>query len=238
MLTPTRALPPSRDLSGVPTRSIMAWSTRRWSSASKPSSSSWISPLTWPTALVTPLPPNSSPPSRNSTASKAPVEAPLGTPARAIVPSSRATSTSRVGLPLESRICLPYTELIEATAGSSCPVQECVRYQSVFEPSGARGPAAPAPPASGRPSRRRLRLLPGADPIPVTTGRPPQFHPRIQVGRAGLRAQGEQLVTKPVSVATGAGGGAGAGEGGGGGGARHEVAGGEQVVGGSGPAGP
>src|ERR1700761_2774143 len=220
MLTPTMALAPSRDLSGVPSRSIMVWSISRWSSASKPSNSSWISPLTWPTALVTPLPPNSSPPSRSSTASKAPVEAPLGTPARAIVPSSRATSTSRVGLPLESRICLPYIELIEATAGSSCPVQECVRYQSVFEPGGARGPAAPATPASGRPSRRRVRLLPGPDPVLVTAGRGPQFQLRIQVGGPGRRDQGEQLVTEAF---------------------RGLAAGsalGQQVVGHPGPAGP
>src|SRR5450759_5675509 len=43
-------------------------------------------------------------PSRSSTASNAPVDAPDGIPARANVPSSRATSTSTVGLPRESRI--------------------------------------------------------------------------------------------------------------------------------------
>ena len=43
-------------------------------------------------------------PSRSSSASNAPVEAPDGTAARAIVPSSRPISTSTVGFPRESRI--------------------------------------------------------------------------------------------------------------------------------------
>ena len=43
-------------------------------------------------------------PSRSSTASCSPVDAPDGTAARANVPSSSATSTSTVGLPRESRI--------------------------------------------------------------------------------------------------------------------------------------
>ncbi len=106
MLTAVIALAPSRDLSGVPSRSIIAWSMSRWSSASKPSSSGSISSVTDMTALVTPLPPNASPPSLSSTASNAPVEAPLGAAARAWLPSSSATSTSIVGFPRESRICL------------------------------------------------------------------------------------------------------------------------------------
>ena len=118
MLTPTIAFAPSRDLSGVRSRSIIAWSISRWSSTSCPSSSGWISSMTLWTARLTPLPPYSEPPSLSSTASNAPVEAPLGTPARPTVPSSRATSTSRVGLPRESRICLAWIASMEATAGS------------------------------------------------------------------------------------------------------------------------
>ena len=45
-----------------------------------------------------------SPPSRSSTASNSPVEAPEGTAASPRAPDSRATSTSTVGLPRESRI--------------------------------------------------------------------------------------------------------------------------------------
>jgi hypothetical protein len=68
-------------------------------------SSGAISSITALTAFSTPLPRyRDLSPSRRSTASKAPVEAPEGTPARAIVPSSSATSTSTVGLPRESRI--------------------------------------------------------------------------------------------------------------------------------------
>ncbi|SKW43028.1 Uncharacterised protein [Mycobacteroides abscessus subsp. abscessus] len=53
---------------------------------------------------MTPLPPYRASPSRSSTASCSPVEAPEGTAARANVPSVKATSTSTVGLPRESRI--------------------------------------------------------------------------------------------------------------------------------------
>ena len=49
------------------------------------------------------------PPSRSSTASNSPVEAPEGTAARPTAPDSSSTSTSTVGLPRESRICLPTT---------------------------------------------------------------------------------------------------------------------------------
>ena len=47
-----------------------------------------------------------SPPSLNSTASCSPVDAPDGTAARPIIPFSVTTSTSTVGFPLESNICL------------------------------------------------------------------------------------------------------------------------------------
>ncbi|KAF5047492.1 hypothetical protein SDC9_147601 [bioreactor metagenome] len=48
-------------------------------------------------------------PSLNSTASKAPVDAPEGTPALPYPPDSVQTSTSIVGLALESNISLAYT---------------------------------------------------------------------------------------------------------------------------------
>src|SRR6266436_4251330 len=51
-------------------------------------------------------------PSRSSTASCAPVEAPEGTAARPSEPSSRMTSTSTVGLPRLSRISRPMMSTI------------------------------------------------------------------------------------------------------------------------------
>src|SRR5881227_944632 len=63
-----------------------------------------MSPLTFATACMTALPPYASPPSRSSTASCAPVDAPDGTAARPRAPLSSRTSTSSVGLPRESRI--------------------------------------------------------------------------------------------------------------------------------------
>src|SRR5690349_13548634 len=72
-----------------------------------------ISPLTASTAFKTPLPPYLDlSPSRNSTASWAPVEAPEGTAARPMAPLSRVTSTSTVGLPRLSRICLAWMSMI------------------------------------------------------------------------------------------------------------------------------
>jgi len=47
-----------------------------------------------------------SPPSLNSTASCSPVDAPEGTAALPKKPFSVKTSTSTVGFPLESKICL------------------------------------------------------------------------------------------------------------------------------------
>ena len=102
--TPRIALAPRRDLLGVPSSSFSLRSSPAWSSASSPRTASAISPLTFATACVTPLPPQASPPSRNSVASNSPVEAPDGTAARPCAPERRTTSTSTVGLPRESRI--------------------------------------------------------------------------------------------------------------------------------------
>ena len=62
--------------------------------------------LTFFTAFMTPFPRYAFPPSRNSTASCSPVEAPDGTEALPKTPLSVMTSTSIVGFPLESKICL------------------------------------------------------------------------------------------------------------------------------------
>src|SRR5690606_38677064 len=85
-------------------------STPGWSNASTPWSSGAITSLTFSTAFRTPLPKYLfASPSRSSTASKAPVDAPDGTMARPYEPSSMTTSTSTVGLPRESSTSLPNT---------------------------------------------------------------------------------------------------------------------------------
>src|SRR6185312_1065343 len=102
---PTVALAPSRLLFSVPSRSIMAWSASAREVQGRPRRRSRISVLTAATAPRTPLPSYlSGSPSRRSTASREPVEAPDGTPARAAVPSASRTVTARVGRPRESRI--------------------------------------------------------------------------------------------------------------------------------------
>ena len=84
------------------------WSTRpgRWRRS--PTSASAISPLTASTALARPCRRSCVlSPSRSSTASCAPVEAPDGTAARPDRAVSSITSTSTVGLPRLSRISRP-----------------------------------------------------------------------------------------------------------------------------------
>jgi hypothetical protein len=103
--TPKIALAPSLPLLGVPSRSIMAWSRAAWSAASMPRTASASSPPALATACETPLPLQVSPPSRSSTASNSPVDAPEGTAARPAAPDFSSTSTSTVGLPRLSMIC-------------------------------------------------------------------------------------------------------------------------------------
>src|SRR5262245_48676188 len=69
--------------------------------------------LTLPTAFRTPLPPyRAVSPSRSSSASRSPVEAPEGTAARPNAPPASVTSTSTVGFPRESRISRPWSWMI------------------------------------------------------------------------------------------------------------------------------
>ena len=97
----------------------MSLSALTWSVASKPISSGAMIVFTFSTALITPLPKkrffalkplrkflSANAPSRNSSASETPVDAPDGTAARPSEPSASSTSTSTVGLPRESMICL------------------------------------------------------------------------------------------------------------------------------------
>src|SRR5262249_38523547 len=112
------ALAPSRLLFGVPSRVTSVSSILVWASPSMPPSASKISPLTASTALRTPLPPyRALSPSRSSTASCAPVDAPDGTAARPRAPSSRVTSTSTVGLPRLSRISRPTISVMAVMGG-------------------------------------------------------------------------------------------------------------------------
>ncbi len=92
------------DLFEVPSKSIIAWSIKFCSKTEYPKSCSAILEFTFSTAVRTPLPIKSFPPSRSSTASCSPVEAPEGTAALPNIPFSVITSTSTVGLPLESKI--------------------------------------------------------------------------------------------------------------------------------------
>src|SRR5262245_34295770 len=104
------------------------------------------------TACSTPLPPYFGPPSLSSTASNAPVDAPLGTAALLCVPSSSTTSTSTVGLPRESRICLAWMASMDDKENS------CVASLLLFGSLTERANPAPGgtPPATApiAPQRR------------------------------------------------------------------------------------
>ena len=75
-----------------------------------PESALLIMVLTFSTALDAPLPPKRLlSPSRSSSASNSPVEAPLGAAPVPVTPLSSRTSASTVGLPRESMISRPMT---------------------------------------------------------------------------------------------------------------------------------
>ena len=84
-------------------------------SASLPISAGAMVSLTAATAFVTPLPRyRDLSPSRSSSASRLPVDAPDGAAARPITPDSKYTSASTVGFPRESKISRPIMRLIFA----------------------------------------------------------------------------------------------------------------------------
>ena len=106
------ALPPSRLLFGVPSSAIRMRSTAAWSAASVPRKAAAISPEILACARRTSRPPKAAPPSRRSSASPEPVEAPAGAMARPRAPPASVTSASTVGRPRESQTRRPCTEAI------------------------------------------------------------------------------------------------------------------------------
>ena len=112
METAKVALAPNLDLLMVPSRSMSAWSRTDWLSAFVPTSALEISPLTCPTARITSRPPNRSPPSLNSSASRVPLDAPAGAMALPSEPSLRTTSASTVGRPRLSQTRLARIDLM------------------------------------------------------------------------------------------------------------------------------
>src|SRR5215204_7366176 len=188
------ALAPILDLLSVPSKSSIAWSTNRCSLASYPMSPGPSWSITPSTALLTPFPPKRASPSRSSTASKAPVEAPEGTAARPSEPSSRMTSTSTVGLPRESRISRAPMNSILATSvafpmsprPAGHPIPE---HRDIAVSLSARRPRAPQTQRSVR-RFRRGDLLPwsvgsGVDGIDTDDAQPGDCHAkqtRIGVG--------------------------------------------------------
>ncbi len=159
--TPRTAFAPSRLLFGVPSSSIRRRSTAAWSAASRPATAAAISPLTFATAVETPFPFHVLPPSRSSTASCTPVEAPDGTIALPSAPAT--TSTSTVGFPRESRTCRACTLVIALTR-------------------------APLPGRSTRPARRAAARS-NSRRSPQRAPRPPRPGGGSAVPRAAARAR-------------------------------------------------
>src|SRR5919197_1263806 len=137
---------------GVPSSAISARSSPSWSRASRPRTTSAISLSTFATARVTPLPPYAAPPSRSSTASCTPVDAPEGIAARPAAPDSSWTSTSTVGLPRESRIwrarrpAIPLSRSSPWRGRSSGPARRAAgRRSAALRRPRAAPPPRPAP---------------------------------------------------------------------------------------------
>jgi hypothetical protein len=108
--TPRMALAPSSALLGVPSSSIISASMPSWSRASMPSMAGAMRVVDVLDGLEDALAQvQALSPSRSSTASFSPVEAPEGTAARPMAPPRGTTSTSTVGLPRESRIWRAWT---------------------------------------------------------------------------------------------------------------------------------
>ena len=106
--TPSSALAPSRPLLGVPSSAIMERRPPRADPSRGRRAPSRFRRSRVTTAFVTPLPRyRFLSPSRSSSASRCPVDAPDGTAARPKAPPSSVTSTSTVGLPRESMISRP-----------------------------------------------------------------------------------------------------------------------------------
>jgi hypothetical protein len=107
--TATMALAPRRIRPSVPSSAINRRSSAAWSAASWPVTASAIRPLTLATARLTSQPPKVSPPSRRSSASPLPVEAPAGAMARPTAPPASSISASTVGRPRLSHTRRPCT---------------------------------------------------------------------------------------------------------------------------------
>src|SRR5439155_11078697 len=124
--------------------------------------------FTFATAWVTPLPPyRFGSWSRSSSASREPVDAPEGIAARPSAPPRSATSTSTVGIPLESSISLAYTDSISVMRHRTLGSERAVRQGKSLD--GRRiGPlgSAPGPHGSPVPATRggadETRYAPGA----------------------------------------------------------------------------
>ena len=159
--TPRIALAPSCDLSGVPSRSIRRLVDEPLLAGLEADQLGLDRVDHGATALSTPLPPYRSPPSRSSTASNAPVDAPLGTAAR---PASRR----RARLDLDGRVApgvedlpgmdgidarhdAPWRSLAVAGEGRTCPYWSLVDVAGAFSRSHALD-------AVGEPSRGRARV--------------------------------------------------------------------------------
>src|SRR4051794_12384945 len=194
------ALAPRRDLFGVPSSSISLPSRACWSEASRPVTASAISPLTLATALPTPLPRYSAPPSRSSVASNSPVEAPDGTAARPVAPERSASSTSTVGLPRESRIWRAWTRSMALMVVSVLFLEAGLR---VVADLGARAEVVPARAVGLR------EPLGGLDARAKPIGRGPQRELRVDLELARDVDRGEQQVARRLEARVGVVGGAG-----------------------------
>ena len=205
---------PSLALLGVPSRSSIVWSTRRWSSASRPSSAG-------PICLDHAVDGLAARPCRRSARRRRAARPPRtrrwrrrsGTAARANVPSSRSTSTSTVGLPRESRISrAPTASMIAMRLRLATPPRPNraapARRTTARSPAGGSGRGAlEGTPVGGRsdaqpPRQVEAQVGSGAEPAALGDLVDPEVgaleQPAGLVERAGSPASAADVV--PVSA--------------------------------------
>ena len=163
---------------------------------------------------MTPLPPNASPPSRSSTASNSPVDAPEGTAARPAAPDSSPTSTSTVGLPRLSITWRAWTCLISLTRFALLNLSADARRASSGSTRASRASATQSnssiaesveAPVEGLEAFAQRAAWTSSAPGVLAAGPgrgPPQQLARVEQRRAGSRARRRKisLAVRPGSV--------------------------------------
>ena len=181
-----RRCPRVDDSDGVPSRPTSTASMPAWSSASSPTSAAAIGPLTWSTARRTSSRRSVGPPSRRSTASPRPVDAPAGAMARPLAVAAAHLDLDRRPA-RESHIRRPRTDVIVV---SSLPVHARHVQRRRARPASPAGRRAAAPRRPHPAARRLVEVLDRREAVDAGQSR------AATQARRGRRRRGGSHVTR------------------------------------------